>query len=84
VAEIVARGEADIGFQQMSELLPVKGVTVVGTIPDAVQRITVFSAGIAASSANAAAGRELIDYLSSRQAWRVMRESGVDPIERTR
>jgi molybdate transport system substrate-binding protein len=84
VAEIVARGEAEIGFQQMSELLPVKGVTVVGTIPDAVQRITVFSAGIAASSANAAAGRELIDYLSSRQAWRAMRESGVDPIERTR
>jgi molybdate transport system substrate-binding protein len=84
VAEIVARGEAEIGFQQLSELLPVKGVTVVGTIPDAVQRITVFSAGIAASSANAAAGRELIDYLSSRKAWRAMRESGVEPIERTR
>ena len=84
VAEIVAKGEAEIGFQQLSELLPVKGVTVVGTIPDVVQRMTVFSAGIATSSANAAAGRELIAYLRSRQAWRAMRESGVEPIGRTR
>lgn len=84
VAEIVARGEAEVGFQQMSELLPVKGVTVVGTIPDDVQRITVFSAGIAASSQNAAAGRELIDYLASPKAWRAMRDSGVEPIKGTR
>ena len=84
VAEIVAKGEAEIGFQQLSELLPVKGVTVVGTIPDAVQRMTVFSAGIAASSQNAGAGRELIAYLASRKAWRAMRESGVEPIEQSR
>jgi len=84
VAEIVAKGEAEIGFQQLSELLPVKGVTVVGTIPDDVQRMTVFSAGIAASSQNAGAGRELITYLGSRKAWRAMRDSGVEPIERTR
>ena len=80
VAEIVARGEAEIGFQQMSELLPVKGVTVVGAIPDDVQRITIYSAGIAAASANAAAGRELIAYLASREAWRAMRDSGVENV----
>ena len=84
VGEIVARGEAELGFQQLSELLPVKGVTVVGAIPDEVQRMTVFSAGIAASSQNAGAGRELIAYLGSRKAWRAMRDSGVEPIERTR
>jgi molybdate transport system substrate-binding protein len=84
VAEIVAKGEAEIGFQQLSELLPVKGVTVVGTIPDVVQRLTVFSAGIAASSANADLGRELIAYLRSRQAWRAMCDSGLEPIELAR
>lgn len=84
VGETVAKGEAEIGFQQLSELLPVKGITVVGPIPDAVQRVTTFSAGIAASSANAAAGRELIAYLSSPKASKAMRASGVEPIERTR
>ena len=83
VAEIVAKGEAEIGFQQMSELLPVEGVIVVGPIPDEVQHITVFSAGIAASSSNPKAGRELIDYLASRKASKKMIDSGVAPIERT-
>ena len=84
VGESVAKGEAEVGFQQLSELLPVKGITVVGPIPDAVQRITIFSAGIAASSANPTAGRELIAYLSSPKAWKAMRDSGVEPIERAR
>jgi molybdate transport system substrate-binding protein len=83
VGEIVARGEAEVGFQQLSELLPVKGITVVGVLPDEVQRITVFSAGLAASSQNAVAGRELIGWLRSRKAWRAMRDSGLEPIERT-
>ena len=79
VAEIVAKGEAEIGFQQVSELLPVAGVTVVGPIPAEVQSITVFSAGIVASSKQAAA-RELIAFLASQKAWGAMRRSGVEPI----
>jgi len=81
VAEIVAKGEAEIGFQQVSELLPVKGVTVVGAIPDDVQHITVFSAGIGATAQNVNAAGELIAYLRSPKAWRAMRESGVEPID---
>jgi molybdate transport system substrate-binding protein len=82
VAEIVATGEAEIGFQQISELLPAAGVTVVGPIPNDVQHITVFSAGIASSSQSAGA-RDLIVYLASPKAWNAMRESGVEPIEQT-
>lgn len=87
VAEIVAAGEAEIGFQQMSELIPVAGVTVVGPIPEDVQHITVFSAGIPASSQSTAA-RDLIDYLASPKAWNALRQSGVEPavepVERTK
>ncbi len=84
VAETVARGEAEIGFQQMSELIPVAGVTVVGPIPDEVQHITIFSAGIPTSSSESAAARDLINYLASPKAWDALRQSGVEPIEHTK
>ena len=79
VGEIVARGEAEIGFQQISELKPVTGITVVGPIPDSVQRITVFSAGIAVGSRAAAAARQFIAFLESERAWDVVRRSGLEP-----
>ena len=50
VGEIVAHGEAEIGFQQISELLPVAGIDYVGPLPPEVQRVTVFSAGVAAGT----------------------------------
>src|ERR1700674_1430343 len=50
VGEIVARGDAEIGFQQISELKPVQGIDIVGSLPDDLQKITVFSAGIATVS----------------------------------
>lgn len=50
VGGVVAKGEAEIGFQQMSELLPVKGIDIVGPLPAGAQRITVFAAGIPVSS----------------------------------
>lgn len=65
VAEKVAAGEAEIGFQQITELLPVKGVTVLGPIPDALQKRTTYSAVLARSPAHAAAARALLDYLAS-------------------
>ena len=60
---MVARGEAEIGFQQISELRPVPGVDVVGPLPAAVQRVTVFSAAAAAASPNPSGGRALIAFL---------------------
>jgi molybdate transport system substrate-binding protein len=65
VAEKVASGEAEIAFQQITELLPVKGVTVLGPIPDALQKRTTYSAVLARSPAHAAEARALLDYLAS-------------------
>ena len=80
VGEVVARGDAEIGFQQISELLPVRGIKVVGPIPAEVQQITVFSAGIATGAAEAAAGKELIAFLASPAAAPVLTKAGLDPI----
>jgi molybdate transport system substrate-binding protein len=80
VGMVVARGEAEIGFQQMSELLPVPGITIVGPIPDEVQEITVFSAGIVASSKAREAGHALIRYLASSSSCAVIKQTALDPV----
>jgi len=68
VGALIARGDAEIGFQQMSELLPEKGIDVVGPLPSEVQRVTVFAAGVAANSKHPDAARAYIRYLASAAA----------------
>jgi molybdate transport system substrate-binding protein len=80
VAEIVARGEAEIGFQQISELKPVAGIDIVGPLPDALQKVTVFSAGIASVSKEPEAGKALINFLASPAARDTIIRSGLEPI----
>ena len=80
VAEIVARGEAEIGFQQISELKPVAGVDIVGPLPDGLQKVTVFSAGIATVSKEPDAGKALIKFLASPAAREAIVSSGLEPI----
>lgn len=80
VGEIVAHGDAEIGFQQISELKPVAGIDIVGPLPDELQRITVFSAGIATVSKEPEAGRALIKFLASPAARDAIVKSGLDPI----
>jgi molybdate transport system substrate-binding protein len=80
VGEIVARGEAEIGFQQMSELKPVEGIDIVGPLPDELQKITIFSAGIASASKEPDAGKALIKFLASSAARAEIVKSGMDPI----
>jgi molybdate transport system substrate-binding protein len=80
VGAVVARGEAEIGFQQISELLPVSGIDYVGPLPPEVQRVTVFSAGVAAASKNVEAARALIRFLASSQAAGTIAKSGLEPI----
>ena len=82
VGAVVARGEAEIGFQQKSELLPVPGIQYVGPLPPEIQRITVFSAGIAAGGKNAEAARALIRFLASPEAFTAIEKSGMEPITR--
>ena len=80
VGAVVARGEAEIGFQQISELLPEPGIDYVGPLPPEVQRVTVFSAGVAAGSTNADAARALIRFLASSDAAGIVAKSGLEPI----
>jgi len=80
VGEIVASGEAEIGFQQISELKPVAGIDIVGPLPDALQKITVFSAGIATVSKEPDAGRALIKFLASPAVRETLVKSGLEPI----
>ncbi|MGZ5873839.1 MAG: substrate-binding domain-containing protein [Bradyrhizobium sp.] len=80
VAEIVARGDAEIGFQQISELKPVAGIDIVGPLPDELQKVTVFSAGIASVSKEPEAGKALIKFLASPAASSAIIKSGLEPI----
>lgn len=79
VGQVVARGEAEIGLQQVSELLPVSGIDFAGVLPDDAQQITPFSAGIVAGSKETAAAKILIDYLASPAAAPLIRQTGLDP-----
>ena len=82
VGEIVAHGDAEIGFQQISELKPVQGIDIVGPLPADLQKITVFSAGIATASKEPEAGKALIKFLTSPAAAGEITRSGLDPIPR--
>jgi molybdate transport system substrate-binding protein len=82
VGAAVARGEAEIGFQQISELLPEPGIDYVGPLPAEVQRVTLFSAGVAAHSKNRDAARALIGFLASSAAAGTVARSGLEPMAR--
>ena len=70
------------GFQQVSELLPIEGITYVGAIPEAVQLPTIFSAGIAANARQPEAARALIRFLASPEAAPVLARTGLEPMNR--
>lgn len=80
VGTIVARGEAALGLQQVSELLPIEGIDYIGPLPAEVQRVTVFSAGIATGSQQPEAARALIRYLGSAAAAPTIAKTGLEPI----
>ncbi len=80
VGTVVARGDAEISFQQISELLPIPGIDYVGPLPPEVQRVSVFSAGVAVSAKEPDAARELIKYLASPAAAPAIRKSGLEPV----
>ena len=80
VAAVVARGEVEIGFQQVSEILSIEGAAYAGPIPDEFQRVTTFSTGIATDAENPDGARQLIDFLSSGAAARTIAETGLEPL----
>lgn len=80
VGTVVARGDSALGLQQVSELLPVEGVDYIGPLPAEVQRVTVFSAGIATGSKQPEAARELIRFLGSSAAAPTIAKTGLEPM----
>lgn len=77
VGAVVARGAADLGFQQMSELLAIEGLDVVGPLPADVQQLSILSAGIPSTSTDAAGARALVDYILSEAVRPVLTEAGL-------
>jgi molybdate transport system substrate-binding protein len=80
VGAVVARGEAEIGFQQISELIPVAGIDHITPLPPEVQKVSVFSAGVAVSSGNPDAAQAIIRFLSSPDAAGAISRSGLEPL----
>jgi molybdate transport system substrate-binding protein len=79
VGALIARGEVEIGFQQVSELLPEPGIDYVGEIPAEVQRVTLFTAGLASRARHPEPAKALIHHLASPDAYGVIRKTGLEP-----
>ncbi len=79
VGALVARGEVELGFQQLSELMHLSGIDVIGPLPPAIQIITTFSAGICASSKQGDAVRSLLDFMTSPLSADAKRRHGMEP-----
>ena len=81
VGEAVARGDAELGVQQLCELAPVQGIDIVGPFPEPLQRITAFSAGIPASAKKRDEARALLDLLASEAGRAAMRAGHLRPVD---
>ena len=79
VGGVVASGEFEIGFQQISELRPVKGIDIVGELPPGAQRVTIFAAGIPATATHPDAAKALIEWLASPAAYAAIKKSDLEP-----
>jgi len=77
---VVARGEADIAFQQISELLPVPGIAHITPLPPEAQRVSVFSAGVAATTRDSDLARSVIKFLASAEAADAVTKSGLEAV----
>jgi molybdate transport system substrate-binding protein len=80
VGGVVAKGEVEIGFQQISELRPVKGIDIVGELPPGAQRVTVFAAGIPVTAKHPEAANALIQWLASPANYPAVIKSGLEPV----
>jgi len=79
VASLVAKGDADLGFQQLSELIGQPGVEVVGPLPPEIQAVTIFAAGVASQSTDPEGARALVAFLASPETAGAKRRYGMEP-----
>ncbi|KWV87181.1 substrate-binding domain-containing protein [Pseudomonas fluorescens] len=82
VGEQVAKGDYEVGLQQVAELLPVKGVTFVGKIPEDVQSITRFAAGIPVNAKHPEQAKALLQFMASPEAQQEVQSTGLDSVSR--
>lgn len=82
VASVVASGQYEVGFQQVAELLPVPGVTFVGKIPESLQSVTRYAAGVPRHAKHPEKAKELLSYLSSAAAQPIVQSTGLDSVPR--
>ena len=80
VGTVVARGDAELGLQQVSELVPIPGIDYIGPLPDEVQQATFFSAGIVTGAKEPEAARALIKFFTSAKAAPVIAKTGLEPV----
>ena len=78
IGEVVAKGDAEIGIQQISELLPVAGIEIVGPLPAALQKITTFSAGVLTAAKEPDVAAALLKFVAS-EAPRLLKQKGLEP-----
>jgi molybdate transport system substrate-binding protein len=79
VATLIANGDADLGFQQLSELIGQQGIEVVGPLPPEIQAVTVFSAGVSMASQDPEGARAFVGYLASVETEGAKRRHGMEP-----
>jgi molybdate transport system substrate-binding protein len=79
VGALVARGQVEIGFQQLSELMHLQGIDVIGVLPPEIQAVTVFSAAVCTASSRPVAAKALLAYLVSSEADATKRRHGMEP-----
>jgi molybdate transport system substrate-binding protein len=79
VGTLVARGEVELGFQQLSELMHLPGIDVLGALPPPIRIVTTFSAGLCTRSTQPDAVREMLDFMTSTQAADAKRRHGMEP-----
>lgn len=82
VGSVVAKGDYQVGFQQVAELLPVPGITFVGKIPEDVQSVTRYAAGIPKGAEHPAEAKKLLQYLASPDAQATVNATGLDSVPR--
>ena len=81
VAEHIARGEAEVGIHQISEILPVKGIVLVGPLPAEIQNYTIYAAGLGANAKQPEAAKALIKALTGPAAADVLKSKGMQPAQ---
>lgn len=79
VGTLVAQGQADLGFQQLSELMNLGGITVLGPLPPAIQTMTIFAGGIVANGSDAVRARALLDFMNTPATAATKQRQGMEP-----